>query len=300
MIKRFRRPLIVIGFVVLLILGVIASQLPSIGAELILHPFHRPVFTSPPSMCRTVTLQGEGVTLQGWRGEAIGSRRGTLIYLHGIADNRASGAGVMTRFRERGFDVVAYDSRAHGDSGGDACTYGFFEKQDLRRVLDTIETGPIVLVGSSLGAAVALQLAADDPRVSAVVAAESFSDLRTVATERAPFFFTSGTIEKALKLAGQQGNFSIDAASPIAAAKTIKAPVLIIHGAVDADTPPDHAHRIFAALGGPRRLILVPGAGHNQSLQGDVWSEIERWIDSVLIAQPEVRSSGIEPDQPLN
>ena len=97
-------------------------------------------------------------------GEGVGDRRGTLIYLHGVADNRASGAGVIERFRKRGFDVVAYDSRAHGESDGDACTYGFYEKQDLRRVLDSVGVGPIVLVGCSLGAAVALQLAADEPR----------------------------------------------------------------------------------------------------------------------------------------
>jgi hypothetical protein len=60
-----------------------------------------------------------------------------------------------------------------------------------------------VLLGASLGAAVALQEAAEDPRVSAVVAAETFSDLRIVAAERAPFFFTRGIIGKALKLAEQ-------------------------------------------------------------------------------------------------
>jgi hypothetical protein len=52
-----------------------------------------------------------------------------------------SAVGVIQRFVPRGFDVVAYDSRAHGESDGDACTYGFFEKQDLRRVLDTVRPG---------------------------------------------------------------------------------------------------------------------------------------------------------------
>ena len=46
---------------------------------------------------------------------------------------------------------------------------------------EPLEPGPVVLVGASLGAAVALQTAAVDRRVSAVVAAETFSDLRTVA-----------------------------------------------------------------------------------------------------------------------
>ena len=100
------------------------------------------------------------------------------------------------RFSARGFDVVAYDSRAHGDSGGNVCTYGFYEKRDLQRVLDVLESGPVIVIGSSLGAAVALQAAAEDRRITAVVAAESFSDLRTVAPERAPWFFPARTIRR--------------------------------------------------------------------------------------------------------
>jgi len=60
-------------------------------------------------------------------------------------------------------------------------------------------------------------------------------------------------------------------------------PVLLIHGALDHETPPAHSQRIFDSLGGRRRLLLVEGAGHNQSLQpSSVWSEIESWIESVL------------------
>src|SRR4029453_4319375 len=151
MTVRVRRRIIIIGLGALLILGVVATQLSSIGAGLILHPPHRRVVGSPPPSCQKVTFRGEGVNLQGWRGEGEGNRRGTLIYLHGIADNRASGAGVIERFRKNGFDVIAYDSRAHGESEGKACTYGFFEKQDLRAVLDTVHSGPVVLIGSSLG-----------------------------------------------------------------------------------------------------------------------------------------------------
>ena len=146
--------------------------------------------------------------------------------------------------------------------------------------------GPIVLVGTSLGAAVALQEAARDARVTAVVAAETFSDLRTVATERAPFFFTSGVIKRAFALAEQEGRFQVDAVSPVVAAAAITCPVLLIHGAADSDTPPGHSERVLAALAGPKRLILVPGAGHNESLRGAVWDEIERWIDGVLGPAP--------------
>lgn len=265
-----------------MLLGTAAWLLPWIGAGLILRPLKRSVTSAPPTLCHEVTYAGAGVTLRGWQGRGIGRRRGTVVYLHGIADTRASGAGVIERFLQRGFDVVAYDSRAHGESGGESTTYGFFEKDDLRRVLDSVDPGPIVLVGSSLGAAVALQVAALDRRISAVVAAEPFSDLRTVVTERAPFIFTAGLLARAIELAERRGKFRMDAVSPVAAARTIEAPVLLIHGAADTDTQPEHSQRVYDALPGPKHLILVPGAGHNQSLQGPVWEEIERWVDTVV------------------
>jgi pimeloyl-ACP methyl ester carboxylesterase len=256
---------------------------PSIAAGGLLYPARHPLRAALPPGCENRDFQGDDVTLRGWQCGSIGKRRGTIVYLHGVADNRGSSAGVVQRFTPRGFDVVAYDSRRHGQSPGEVCTYGFVEKRDLRRVIDGLSAGSVILIGTSLGAAVALQEAASDPRVAAVVAAESFSDLRTVATERAPWYLPGPVIRKAFVVAEQRGRFLVDAVSPLQAARTITAPVLLIHGADDKETPPAHSQRIFDALGGPRRLILVPGAGHNQSLYGPgVWGEIERWIEEAL------------------
>ena len=129
-----------------------------------------------------------------------------------------------------------------------------------------------------------MQEAAADSRVSAVVAAETFSDLRTVAAERAPSFFTRGIIDRAFVLAEQQARFRVDDVSPVQAAFRITAPVLLVHGAADVETPPAHSQRVLAALGGPKRLILVPGAGHNGSLRSEVWGDIERWVDEAVPA----------------
>ena len=280
---RIRLRYAVAGTVAVLLVGVAAacSQLPKMGAGGLLHPGRRTTLATRPAACEDAAFANGGVTLRGWRCGSRTPPRGTIVYLHGIADNRSSAAGVIERYAARGFQVIAYDSRAHGQSTGDACTYGVFEKRDLQKVLDAVGPGRLVLIGTSLGAAVALQAAAEDPRITTVVAAETFSNLRTVATERAPFIFTRGSIDRAFALAEQQGGFSVDAASPVASASRIKIPVLLIHGDADHETPPDHSRRVFDALAGPKRLVLVPGAGHNGSLRGpDVWQEIDRWIDS--------------------
>lgn len=270
------------GTVTLLLLGVAAacSQLPKIGAGGLLHPGRRTATLTKPAVCEDAEFAGDGVTLRGWRCGSRAPSRATIVYLHGVGDNRGSGAGIVERYTRRGFQVVAYDSRAHGQSGGDACTYGFFEKRDLQKVLDTLGNSRVVVIGTSLGAAVALQAAAEDSRIAAVVAAEPFSDLRTVATERAPFIFTRSSIERAFALAAQQGGFKVEDVSPLAAAPRIKVPVLLIHGDRDSKTRPAHSRRLFDALTGPKRLLLIPGAGHSESLSGSgVWSEIDRWID---------------------
>ena len=273
--------LISVSVAAVLFIGACAT-LPGIGAGALLHPAKNRNRLATPAACRDEIFTGAGVMLRGWRCATTARRLGTIVWLHGVADNHGSAAGLVDRFVPRGFDLVAYDSRAHGYSGGEVCTYGFYEKDDLARVVDTIEPGPIVLIGDSLGGAVALQEAAQDPRITAVVAAETFSDLRSVATERAPRVFTPGVIRRAFQRAAKEGHFDIDAVSPVRAAAGIHVPVLLIHGDADVDTRPDHSRRIFAAVTGPKRLILVPGGTHNSSLRPDVWREIDQWIDGVV------------------
>ena len=264
---------------------VAATQLPSIGAGALLHPARTPLYKPMPPGCVDQDFAGQGVRLRGWHCRAIAPRQGSLIYLHGIADNRASAAGVIPRYTKEGLDVVAYDSRGHGASDGESCTYGYFEKLDLRRVMDSLPPGPIILIGTSLGAAVALQAAVGHPRVAGIVAAEAFSDLISIARERAPGFVPGWALRHALRVAEQQGDFTIEDVSPVKAAATLRIPVLLIHGAEDLDTVPDHSRRLLAVLAGPKQLIVVPRARHNQSLSDSaVWTEIDAWIKDVLRA----------------
>lgn len=274
-------PRTILCVLLVLIAGVGGACVPaSWGAAAILHPARRTALSDPPRPHEEVTFKGHGVLLRGWRFPAAGARRGSLIYLHGVADNRGSVAGIAARYVPRGFDVVAYDSRAHGRSEGDACTYGFYEKQDLSRVLDVMPAGPVAVLGVSLGAAVALQAAAEDNRIDAVVAIAPFADLRTVVEERAPFFVTDGAVGRALALAEQQAHFRVEDVSPLAAARRISVPVLVVHGDNDQHTSPDHSRRIHAALRGPRRLILVPDGTHDGGIGSDAWNAIDCWIEA--------------------
>jgi uncharacterized protein len=274
-----------------------ACMPPEWGANALLHPARRKPLIDADLPHEDFWLQSDGLALKGWLFHAQGSRRGLIVYLHGVGDNRSSGLGVARRFTPKGYDVLAYDSRAHGESEGSDCTYGFYEKVDLSRALDAVETLGVraddaVLFGSSLGAAVALQAAADDPRIRGVVAQSPFSDLETVARERVAWVASRAAIAKAFSIAEQQGRFRAADVSPVAAAARIRVPVLLVHGKNDRETRPAHSQRIYEALAGPRRLVLVPGTGHNDVLGGEeTWRTIGDWIAGLPQGAPDRRLS---------
>jgi pimeloyl-ACP methyl ester carboxylesterase len=275
-----RRAPILCATVSLLIVG--GCLPPEWGANAILHPYKRRATVVPDLPFEDLVFASEGVTFRGWQFRGTPPRRGLIVYLHGSADNRQSGLGFAHRFVPQGFDVVAYDSRAHGDSGGDACTYGFHEKKDLSRALDALQANAAILFGTSLGGAVALQAAADDPRVIGVISQSSFSDLETIVRERAPFFAKAAEVEVALGIAETRGAFHVAEVSPRLSAARIRVPVLLIHGERDRETPASHSRTIFAALAGPKELLIVPRAGHNNTLADtETWVRIDRWLGGV-------------------
>jgi pimeloyl-ACP methyl ester carboxylesterase len=262
---------------------------PSWGAGALLHPSRRPTGAAPALLHQDVAFDSDGVTLRGWLFPTAGVSHGaTVVYMHGSGDNRASGTWIAERFVPRGLTVLTYDGRAHGESGGAACTYGFYERRDLSRALDALGIQRAILIGVSLGGAVALQAAADDPRVVGVVAVATFSDLESVARDRAPILASKTQIREAIALAEREARFSVAEVSPVKAAARIHVPVLLVHGAEDHETRPVHSSRVSAALAGPHRLILVEGAGHDDALS-KVWPEVDAWIREVAAADAATR-----------
>src|SRR5688572_19513695 len=122
--RHMRSTRITIGIAVLVTLGAVAaaiaqSQLPMIGASALLYPTRRPPTRPVPPNCVERSFDGVGVRLSGWVCTAdAATNKPTIVYLHGVADNRDSSVGIIDRFRQRGFNVIAYDSRRHGGSEG--------------------------------------------------------------------------------------------------------------------------------------------------------------------------------------
>src|SRR5512139_2674745 len=88
---------------------------PSIAARMILEPMRRAVEEAPSEPPHLeVAFPGDGVELRGWLFRAADPVRGTIVFLHGRNQNRGAGVVLARRLVPLGYDVLAYDSRAHG------------------------------------------------------------------------------------------------------------------------------------------------------------------------------------------
>lgn len=256
-----------------------------LGTSAISRPIRRPVLGTPSLPFEDVAVKTkDGLTLRGWLFRPEGVPRGLVVYLHGMSNNRRQGVDtVAERFVPDGYAVLGFDNRAHGESEGEWLTYGHHEVADLRAALDQVGITPVVLTGESLGAAIALQTAAVDPRVVAVVAAAPFSDLETIVTEvGGPFGRSDSLLEAVRAELRAEAGFDLTSISPRRAAAEIGVPVLLVHGTRDTYTDISHSERLLAALPGEKRLLRVIGATHYDVLDhSNVWDAIERWLAEV-------------------
>ncbi len=202
--------------------------------------------------------------------------RGTIILLHGVRLDRRSLLGLGERFSEAGYRAVLVDLRGHGESSGKHLTYGQVEAHDVSQLLDTVEArygrSPTGVFGYSYGGAVAVHVAEDDRRVSAVVAASSFASMRRVVVDYEHRFLPAlspwipgSWLDAAVNDAGRLGDFDPDS-SPERAAAHAQASLLFIHGGADTQVPPEHAAILERAAGPSAEISILPGETHESVL----------------------------------
>ncbi len=223
----------------------------------------------------TQFVSHDGTKLTGWFLER-GWWRPTVVALHGVTGNRTSLIRFGVMLYAAGFNVFLFDGRAHGHSGGRFVTYGYHEVRDVSAALDHISKKfrlrdqRFGLVGISMGAAIALQTAARDPRIAAVWAESPFSSLQKISREYiaellpVPSTALAPTTWLAELIANYRGNFSVSDVNPLAVAGKIACPVQLVHGLADDFVRPHHSQAIFDALVNAKEkdLWLIERAAH--------------------------------------
>jgi uncharacterized protein len=195
---------------------------------------------------------------------------GAVVVVHGLAASRADArvVAVADAIHQAGFDVVTYDSRGHGDSGG-LCTLGLHERLDVEAAtaLARRRCPDVSLVGASIGGVAALRHAAHDPSVISVVTVSSPARWRVPAT---PTGLLSVLITRtepgrylaAALMATRLAPRWVWHEPPEAVARRLQVPLSVVHGRSDRFIRHGEGRRLFEAAAGPRQLQLIEGMGH--------------------------------------
>ena len=219
-----------------------------------------------------------------------GSGERTVIVSHGITQNLANAIKYAQVFLNLGFNAMVYDHRNHGKSGGQGTTFGYYEADDLRAVIDWLQenkpaTELIGIHGESMGAAIGLLAAARDDRVAFVVADCGYASLFDQVSDRARIQYKLPSfplVPLVFLWARLLNGMRVDQIAPEQAITQVTAPVLIIHGQNDAYIDPSHAHRLAQAdPEHPRPLWIAPDAEHAKSLvknKADYQAEVARFL----------------------
>lgn len=277
-----------------LVLVFVESVAAFVGREIgpgILHPMH----PNPDRAAETnamlnrtgarkvdSTVQApDGIELSGWKVYPPTPNGDWVLLFHGVSDNRTGVLGAAEILLRHGYSVVMMDSRAHGKSGGDMATYGWKERYDTVAVTNALyateKVRHLFALGVSMGAAIALQSAAVEPRIEGVIAEDPFANLREVSYDYAGLQwspFLGKTLFRVAAMAGlaalaRAGGFSPEDVSPEKAVAVRAFPILLICGTRDRTIPCRHAERIYRAARGPKELWIVPGAKHASALGQD-------------------------------
>ena len=157
-----------------------------------------------------------------------------VIYLHGNSSSRVEGFRNAPDILKNGINVVIFDFAGCGLSEGEYISLGWFEKDDVRLIIDFVEKLPGVLSiglwGRSMGAATTMFYAHSDERIKAICMDSPFSDFKLLAKELClkyitlPNFVLTTTMNFVKNTVKEKCGLDIDKLKPILYANKTKTP----------------------------------------------------------------------------
>jgi dipeptidyl aminopeptidase/acylaminoacyl peptidase len=218
------------------------------------------------------------IPLQGWLVPSSGDK--VIVLVHGIHSHAwdCQTPDVVRAYSDAGFNVLLFDLRGHGSSGGDRLGLGWLERRDVHAAVNLLlahgfKPGKIGIHGTSYGAATALLAAAKIGEIGAVIADSAFANVGDVINgevERQtglPSRLAEALTPGIRFIASHYYSLDLDDISPEKAIAGISPrPILLIHGEEDPIISAEQARRLKAAAGDGAELWLLPGRQHAEGV----------------------------------
>jgi pimeloyl-ACP methyl ester carboxylesterase len=230
---------------------------------------------APPRLELAVPVPG-GDAVVGWLEEAPTPSAPAILFLHGNGQNLATLAKGRALARMQGLPahVLTIDYPGYGRSAGKPSEAALVAA--ARAALAALHArhpdSPLFLVGWSLGAAVAVQVARGETAagpggtpLAGLALLSPWTSLLDAADHRFPRWLAR--------------LFICDCYDSAAAAGDVKLPTLVVHGARDDLVPAEQGRHLAAALPGLRSLVIVDGAEHNDLLAfPQTWAALAAFV----------------------
>jgi pimeloyl-ACP methyl ester carboxylesterase len=202
---------------------------------------------------RWIKVGANGHQLHAWWLPNENPNAPAVLYLHGARWNLAASASRIERWRKLGFSVLALDYRGFGKSTDIAPSEQSAAEDAEAGWNELAAIAPAhkrIIVGHSLGGAIAVDLASRHPEAAGLVLEATFTSVADM-VEQSPWGFLPVTLILTQKF---------DALSKI---EQVKMPVLVAHGTRDNVVPLQMGERLFAAAHAPKRFVKVEGGTHH-------------------------------------
>lgn len=265
------------------------------------HPPKYPLYI-PPSEYKVpyedvAFISEDGIVLKGWlvKPPHPGAKSPAVILCHGVGANKSDFTELAVFLAKRGYFVLQFDFRAHGESGGSRTSLGYHEQKDVLAALGFLKTRAeidpkrIGVYGFSMGGSAAVLAAARSKGFRALVADSAFTSLKDQArTAITGFYHLPAFPFLHLAILGYELSFQtrVDAIAPIKVIAAIApAPVLIIAGEGDDLIPADNGRKLYAAAKEPKELWIIYGAEHGGTLAaagGEYEKRVGEFFDRYL------------------
>lgn len=214
---------------------------------------------------RDVVFQSsDGTPLHGWFLPATGEVRGSILFLHGNAENISTHIGSVYWLPEQGYNVFLFDYRGYGRSGGVAELHGVMRDTEAaiaQMVSMTEGSGsPVIVFGQSIGAAIAIHAVAHSAQrahIDAVIAESAFAGYRRIAREKLGAFWLTWPFQYPLSWTVSTRYDPIDSVARIS-----PIPLLLVYSEEDLIIPPHHGELLYDAARQPKQLWRVANGRH--------------------------------------
>lgn len=238
----------------------------------------------------------DGLRLEGW---FVPSQNGAVIMMqHGYKSTRKELLNEAEMMYRHGYGILLTTVRAHDHSDGEMITFGMNEVNDLEawyQYLLTradIDSSKIGILGNSYGGMLAIQYAAQNENIKALVANCAFSSLNDTVSTSVEYFTDLPAFPFAPLIvfwAERETGFKtedIDTTKWIA--QISPRPVFLMQGGADVVISADSGKRLYEAAGEPKELWFDPELGHvefDKERAVEFEKRVAEFFDQYLLGQ---------------